>query len=218
MISTKNLTQLPEPPALRKITKALAMLDAIIEPEWEYRYYSFNSKWSDNEEMASMRNGSGDSWHCLFSSTGVFLKGFDHESEMSPWSREDKSVWPGVLDNVPAVFGPCATEPALSMGDTTYCIWRENSESQWRIGNISFPDGDDPDGSGWMLSILDGNPLTYKEWAEQYYERTLSADAIRRIYEGIQLARRRASITSFNVPMVRSCRWILATWLSFGKC
>jgi hypothetical protein len=138
MISTKNLTQLLEPPALRKITKALAMLDAIIEPEWEYRYFSFNSKWSESEEMASMRNGSGDGWYCVFSSTGIFLKGFDHESEMSPWNREQKSVWPGVLDNVPAVFEPCAAEPAFSMGDTTYCIWRENSESQWRIGNISF--------------------------------------------------------------------------------
>lgn len=188
MISTKNLAQLPEPSALRKIAKALAMLDAIIEPEWEYRYYSFNSKWSDSEEMASMRNGSGDSWYCVFSSTGVFLKGFDHESEMSPWNREDERVWPGVLDDVPPVFQACATEPAFSMGDTTYCVWRENGESQWHIGNVSFPGGNDPDGPAWMLSILDGNPATYQKWAKEYYDRTLHADAIKRIYEGIPLA------------------------------
>jgi len=85
-------------------------------------------------------------------------------------------------------FEPCAAEPAFSMGDTTYCIWREKSESQWRIGNISFPGGDDPDGSGWMLSILDGDPSTYRKWAEEYYDRKLNADAIKRIYEGIPLA------------------------------
>ena len=73
------------------------------------------------------------------------------------------------------------------MGDTTYCIWREKRESQWHIGNISFPGGDDPDGSAWMLSILDGNPLTYKEWAEQYHERPISADAVKQIYEGATL-------------------------------
>ena len=38
-----------------------------------------------------------------------------------------------------------------------------------------------------MLSILDGNPLTYKEWAEEYYERAIDADAIKQIYEGTPL-------------------------------
>jgi hypothetical protein len=187
MISTKNLTQLPEPPALRKITKALAMLDAVVEPEWEYRYYSFNSKWSDYEEMASMRNGQGDGWYCVFSASGVFLKGFDHESTMSPRNRDDELVWPGVLTDVPAIFQPYATEPAFSMSDTTYCIWRQHDEKEWRIGNVSFPGEDDPDGSAWMLSILDGNPLTYKEWAEQYYERAIDANATRQIYDGAPL-------------------------------
>jgi len=187
MISTRNLGQLPDPLSLKKLTKALAMLDAIVEREWEYRYYSFNGKWSDYEEMASMRNGEGDSWYCVFGPAGVFLKGFDHESKMSPWNRADELVWPGVLDQVPSVFEPCATEPAFSMGDTTYCVWRENGEKEWKTGNISFPDVDDPDGSTWMLSILDSNPLTYKEWAEEYYDRPISTHAIKQIYEGILL-------------------------------
>jgi hypothetical protein len=113
MISTRNLGQLPEPLALKRITKALAMLDAIVERDWEYRYYSFNSKWADYGEMASMRNGQGDDWFCVFSSKGVFLKGFDHESTMSPWNREDERVWPGVLDNVPSIFEACATEHSI---------------------------------------------------------------------------------------------------------
>jgi hypothetical protein len=187
MISTKRLTQLPEPQTLKKITKALAMLDAIVQREWEYRYYSFNSKWSDYEEMASMRNGQGDSWYCVFSASGVFLKGFDHESIMSPWNRDDKLVWPGVLTDVPPVFRPCVTEPAFSMRDTTYCIWRQQDEHEWKIGDIAFPNEDDPDGSGWMLPILDGNPLTYKEWAEGYYERQINEDAIKQIYDGLPL-------------------------------
>jgi hypothetical protein len=187
MISSKNLVGLLHPKALKKLAKALAMLDALIERDWEYRYYSFNSKWSDYEEMASMRNGQGDEWFCVFSSVGVFLKGFDHESIMSPRNQESSTAWPGVLENIPSVFQPMATEPAFSMSDTTFCIWRAVDGKQWETGTISFPDGDDPDGSAWMLAILDGNPITYAKWAEEYYDRPISAGAIEQIYQGTPL-------------------------------
>jgi len=34
-----------------------------------------------------------------------------------------------------------------------------------------------------MLSILDGNPNTYKSWAEDYYERPVSLPVVQQIYE-----------------------------------
>jgi hypothetical protein len=163
------------------------MLDAIIMREWDYRYYSFNSKWAENEQMASMRNGQGDGWYCGFGLAGAFLKGFDHESEMSPWSMETPKVWPGVLESVPKDFKSFATEPAFSMEDTTFCIWRSIQDAQWSTGRISYPDGDDPDGSAWMLSILDQNPSTYKAWAEDYYEHTISLSAVQQIYGRVPL-------------------------------
>ena len=158
------------------------MLDAILMPEWEHRYYSFNSKWAENEQMASMRNGQGDGWYCGFGLPGAFLKGFDHESLMSPWTMEIPKVWPGVLETVPEVFKSFASEPAFSMKDTTFCIWRSIQDPRWSVGKISFPVGDDPDGSEWMLSIFDGNPSSYMEFAADYYERPVSLRAIQRIY------------------------------------
>ncbi len=50
-----------------------------MSPEWEYRYYSINSKWDEGEMMASMRNGSGDEYFILFDSHGAIMKGFDHD-------------------------------------------------------------------------------------------------------------------------------------------
>jgi hypothetical protein len=97
--------------------------------------------------MALMRNGGGDGWYCGFGLPGGFLKGFDHESEMSPWHMEIFKVWPGVLDAVPEVFKSFATEPAFSKEDTTFCIWRSIEDPQWNTGKISFPPTDDPDGS-----------------------------------------------------------------------
>jgi hypothetical protein len=35
------------------------MIEAVVCPEWQYRYYSFNAGWAPGEEMASMRNGMG---------------------------------------------------------------------------------------------------------------------------------------------------------------
>jgi hypothetical protein len=184
MISTTDLSALQPIDKLKKLTKSLAVLDAIIQRDWEYRYYSFNSKWSADEQMASMRNGQGDEWFCTFGPLGAFLKGFDHESLMSPWRNEPKKVWPGVLDSVPEAFRSSLREPAFSMNDTTFCIWRTHVDTRWHTGKISYPpEAEDPDGSAWMLAILDGNPNTYKEWAEGYYEQSVSLPAIIHIYE-----------------------------------
>jgi len=190
MISTRDLSALPTIQALKKLTQSLAMLDAIMERAWDYRYYSFNSKWAEGEQMASMRNGQGDCWYCVFGSPGAFLNGFDHESAMSPWNKETHKVWPGVLDSVPKDFKTFSTEPAFSMGDTTFCIWRGNQDAQWNTGKVTYPESDDPDGSAWMLSILDGYPNTYKEWSEGYYERPVSLSVIQKVYEHVPVTPR----------------------------
>lgn len=175
MISTRNLTELPEIDALRKLTQSLAMLDAIVQREWEGRYYSFNSYWKPHEQMASMRNGEGDEWFCLFMPAGAFLKGLYHESEMA-------RGWQGILESVPQVFQSALSEPAFSIQYTSFCIWRTYEDDQWQTGSISYPPGNDPDGSAWMLAILDGNPISYQRWAEDYYRRPVNLSAVEYIY------------------------------------
>jgi hypothetical protein len=90
--------------------------------------------------------------------------------------------WPGMLDSVPEVFKSALSEPAFSIEYTSFCIWRTYEDDQWRTGSISYPPGDDPDGSAWMLAILDGNPISYQRWAEGYYERPLSLSPVEHIY------------------------------------
>jgi hypothetical protein len=84
MVTTIRRNMLPDIDALRRLSQSLAMLDAIISPQWEFRYYSFNSTWGSGEMMASMRNGSGDDYFLLFNAAGAILKGFAHESPMTP--------------------------------------------------------------------------------------------------------------------------------------
>ena len=54
MISTRDLSAMPDLAGFRRLARSVAMLDAILSPEWEFRYYSFNSKWAEGEMMASM--------------------------------------------------------------------------------------------------------------------------------------------------------------------
>ncbi len=169
---------LPGIEELRRLTQSLAMLDAIMSPEWEYRYYSFNCRWDTDEMMASMRDGSGDHWFLHFSRAGAFLKGFAHESPMA-----SNAPWPGVVDSVPHEFARSKNEPAFMMRDTTFCFWREAEGDRWQHGEIAFPAHPDPNGARELIGILNGGPESYQDWATDYYELEIPLAAVVAIFE-----------------------------------
>ena len=181
-ISKRNLNLLPDIEPLRRLLQSMAMLDAILCPEWDGRYWSFNAGWAKGQQMGSMRNGSGDEFFALFITAGCFIKGFAHESAMSPFRRNPKSVWPGIFESVPTDFASGLKEPAFSPDETTFCIWRRHSDKTWQVGSIEFPNLPDPDGSEYFLSCLDDSPETYAEWASDYYEMPVSTAAVRELY------------------------------------
>jgi hypothetical protein len=182
MVLQKRLAALPDIEPLKRLSQSLAMLDAIMSPDWEHRYYSFNSRWGAGEMLASMRDGSGDDYFILFNNHGAIIKGFAHESPMSPYALESGEPWPGVLDEVPGEFHGFLAEPAFSIKDVTFCIWRRHTDPCWQTGRINYPEGDDADGSGDLLSVLDGRPSAYKEFAEEYYEREVDLAAVEHVY------------------------------------
>jgi hypothetical protein len=196
MISSRNTDHLPDIQNLMHLMQSLAVLDAIVSPEWEYRYYSFNSKWAKNEAMASMRNGCGDEFFILFNASGCIIKGFDHESQMNLFGEKPSRIWPGILESVPEVFSSFLQEPAFEIQVTTFCLWKTKASQRWECGEINYPSGDDPDGSENLLYILDGDPETYKDFAESSWERKFNIEAIAHIYEQQELTQ--AVISELN--------------------
>ncbi|MEU6840586.1 hypothetical protein ABZ930_01770 [Streptomyces sp. NPDC046716] len=179
--------QLPEISVLREHCRSLAVLEAILSPEWEDRYHSFDDRWSGTEAMASMRDGSGDEFSIVFSPAGAYVRGFAHESPMSPYAQD--GPWPGVLDDVPDVFRSCVEEPAFcdedEMPAVTACVWRETKDAVWKTGRIEYPDGqsDDPDGAGSLFELLvDRSPEAFQRWAEDYYEVPVALTAVSHIF------------------------------------
>lgn len=186
--STRNLSALPDLPTLRRRMQALAMLDAILSPEWEYRYFSFDSHWAGDknggEQLGSMRDGEGSHYFAWFGPAGCFFKGFDPECPLSPFAYEPaRDVAEGVLNYVPTDFTPCLREPAFVLEETTFCIWRRTKDSSWQHGPVQFPKDDpDPDGSARLLAPLDGNPHTYAAWAKEYFDRDVPVNVVEAIY------------------------------------
>jgi hypothetical protein len=182
MVSTRDLSLLPDIDRFKSLTQSLAMLDAILADDWEGRYYSFNASWKQDKAMASMRNGSGDEFYAMFMPFGVILKGFAHESTMSPYRVTPPKVWRGVLDSVPPEFTEFLSEPAFSPLDTTFCIWHMQGDTSWQCGNIEYPAEKDPDGSEDLLALLAGKPHAYQSWAEEYYGKPVRITSIEKIY------------------------------------
>ncbi len=178
MTSPQTLKMLPPGvDDLRQLCQALATLDAILCPEWEYRYFSFNASWAPGEMLSSMRNGEGDDWLILFGRHGAIMKGFVLDSEMSK-----DCPWPGVIDTVPEDFVDFVSETAFAIDKTTFCLWNHNAEPGWRMGSVDLPSSDDPDGSGKLLGFLDGDSETYRKWGEEYFGKRLNPRAIEQVY------------------------------------
>lgn len=175
-LSTDDLSGLAPPERLREVMQALATLDAIVCPEWVYRYYSFNTRWAAGEQMGSMRNGSGDELFVLFTAAGAFIKGFDHERGWPAGARAQD-----VYDHVPDAFRGGVEEPAFSPEWVTFCCWRTWEDDRWRAASIQ-PSVAGGDGSEWMLAGLDGEPETYLAFARDYYEVELDPGLVNAVY------------------------------------
>lgn len=175
---------LPDIASLLHRAQSLAMLDAIVCPEWENRYYSFNASWGEAEALGSMRNGSGDDWFILFGPFGAAIKGLAHETPIAG----DKVFASEVQRQVPQVFASFLTEPAFGMNCLSYCYWRAPEETAWR--KVVHPDpvlALSDDGAAEYLALLLEPAASYEEFAKWYYELDLPMAAIQRIYKHMPL-------------------------------
>jgi hypothetical protein len=154
---------------LRKKMKSLALLDAIIEQEWQYRYFSYNSKWSESEEMGSLRDGCGGEWFLWLSGDLAGYKCLSPEDGLMSDLQEAKN-------KAPSAYNFFITEPAFTMNQAT-CIWYLE-KSKWvkygkpvnRLINLE--------------AIFNWASRDYQAWANEYYEREIDLAAVEKIFNG----------------------------------
>jgi hypothetical protein len=181
MISTQDYSALPDAASLKSLSKALAALDAINSPDWEYRYYSYSADWAEGEEVLTMRDGEGDEMLILFRAEGCVINGFLHEYDQPDKAQITRGL-PSYFDDF--IFG----EPVNSIG-TTFCLWYTPAHG-WQTGMLA----NEEDGSEELLFIFDGKPETYAEWADKYYgdetdRAPMDVAAVAQVYQGATLTK-----------------------------
>lgn len=167
-------SSLPAPQQLKSIMRSMAALDAILSPEWQYRYYSFDRTWGPSEQMGSIRNGSGDDLFVLFNQSGCFLKGFSHEypqHELSPNM---------FYENIPDAFQAGTIEPAFSPQNVSYCAWQDLSGEGWKDSvkeksldfNVFF-----------LIQDLDGQASTFQKFVAEYHEMEVDLGLLQAVFD-----------------------------------
>lgn len=164
-----GIQDLPTAERCRKIFQAVAMLDALLSPEWEYRYYSYNAAWGEGEEMASMRDGGGSHYFALFTSKALYIKGFDRELAQSSQAVVG-------VENVPDDVARFLQEPAFIGGETTFCLWN-GSGKDWSADKTYTQ------AHIRLLRVLTEEAAYYREWASDYYGVNLDLHTVQRIFD-----------------------------------
>ena len=153
----KTLADFPTPETLKRRMQSLAMLDALLCPDWEPRYFCFTRHWDAGEAMGSVRNGSGDELFALFTPAGCFIKE----------CNQGRPALGAPYAGVPLAFRDATRDPAFSPDQVTACYWHEGQAGRW---DMNGPDGVfDPEGS-FLLAMIDGCPETYEAFAREYFE------------------------------------------------
>lgn len=168
--SINDINILPTPTQLRKISQSLAILDAIIMPEWNSRYFSFDAHWdTDKEEMmASMKTGEGGEYYILFYTRNALGKVYSSDTKLMSKSEISK-----LEDKVPYMLASFMEEEAFDVDNASFFFWFGRTDKSWTCteeeSNLDY------------LKFLMGDAIFYKEWAEKYYEKSIDLDVVKKI-------------------------------------
>lgn len=178
--------------ALRKRLRILAALDIIFSEEEWLRVHHYENELQPGVAWGNINNGAGDHLHVLFTNSGTLIKGFDHESPLSPHAREDGEIYPGMYDEVPEALMAVLRdqEETLDLEDVTFCLWQEGNDLSWMVGNwiqMATAEEDEADARGgaeFLLGYMNKNSEDYVDWAKGYYDLPdLSLEAVAEIYD-----------------------------------
>jgi hypothetical protein len=162
MISSRTPEALPPPEELERRCRAMAVLDAIVCPLLEARQFRFEASHGSDQRIARHDTYEGDGWLIWFTARGVVIRGFWHESPVSPWAQDPAAprLWPNLFLGLPDKLANGPKLPIEDVEAITFCLWWDIKETRWRTGSVAYPDSEyaDPDGSEYLLEVFGLSP------------------------------------------------------------
>ena len=176
MSYTRRLHDLPHPVQLYSRARALAVVELAINARPSMRWHTLDPNVDRNVRISS---GSGDEASVWLTTAGCVVRGFDHESDLSPWMATERRIWPGLLDGFPAELaeGPRSSVHE-GVEDVTFVLWW-HGDGPWQTGTLppEDPTNADLDGSHFLLNALvsDDGGLAF---LSEYYETDMPHDLL----------------------------------------
>lgn len=128
-------------------------IDYDLPEEDELCIFEFNDEATDGAQIAIFDNGGGDDLVVVFKNGAILIKGFDHESIVSPYSRDEYGVWPGMYEGAPEYLLDQLNHESIEKDHVTFSYWRESDTGEWQQGPVVFDNGEN-DGSEWLISSI----------------------------------------------------------------
>ena len=127
MISTKDLSGLPDVERLKKFCKGLAALDVImVEEEWSFiRHYTYDPAWRKGKEAFFATDGSDQSMIVIFAPEGCVINGVD--SERYDWEEKLPRIEDLTAGMPPALQKLMSSREVKKM-KSTFCVWTEDGK------------------------------------------------------------------------------------------
>lgn len=193
--STRKLDLIPRPDELLRRCRALALLEAGLWPDRMLRWHSFSSHATGGTCRVS--DGSGNEGLYWFDGEDAVIRGFDHESPISPWAQEPVSIYPGVHDHAPSFVERAPSIVIADVESVTFCIWW--SDGRWQRGPVDLPPSThaDPDGSAYLLEPI-STARAAASFLSECYEIDVAADVIASVFAGEPLDERLVDAVALN--------------------
>lgn len=189
MLTTKDLSGLPDVKRLKTFCKGLAALDIImLEEKLSYiRKYSYHPTWHNELEAFIFNDGADQHMIVMFASEGCVINGVDFE--LYDWDEELPPI-EDLTKDMPDSLKKLMQYQEVKDMKSTFCIWNENGTT-WHCNPM-----DSEDASQDMLPILDGDPQSYVDFAKWFYETELPLKVVGYITDGVPMTK--DMITALN--------------------
>ncbi len=229
--------QLPEIEDLRRIIKAIVVLDCILVPERDCRHHTYKTDPITGDEVACIKCKEDHEFQIMFnqqgaviSSTAPFtlsdfydsinlpykniLEGFLGKQRILNYLDEIRK---GIVGNIPQVFLNFICDAER---ESNYYFWRKTNSLNWNLG---FPQDLVLNSSKNRnhLSILQDNPAHFKHWAERQYREDLQGkeiplESVRAIYNEENINLRLLKTISDDVNLFRIVEDL--EYIGYAKC
>ena len=129
------------PQELSHRLKSMSILNIVMSKK-EEAWLRLVRRLPSEEESYNINNGGGDEMDIFFEENGVFIRGFDHENELSPFAADewDEGFFSAIYEGVPQNFLD-RYEDEEERESVTFCMWYDYEAKCWKQNIVEGNDG-----------------------------------------------------------------------------